>query len=151
MSQKVSASASVLRRRGELAGQDVGQAAFFGFDDGAGVVRDQAAQQGFGVLDVAEVAGAVQAVQAGGGEFGEVADVVQPRGGLEEVGVGAEGRLEGAGPGGDALDVGPAAGKGVGEEGAGEAFGPGCDGLHEVHASQPGRDVHGRGLPSGDV
>jgi len=68
----------VLRRWGELAGQDVGQAAFFGLDDGAGVVRDQAAQQGFGVLGVAEVAGAVQAVQAGGGEFGEVADVVQP-------------------------------------------------------------------------
>jgi len=56
----------------------VGQAAFFGLDDGAGVVRDQAAQQGIGVLGVAEVAGAVQAVQAGGGEFGEVADVVQP-------------------------------------------------------------------------
>jgi hypothetical protein len=32
------------------------------------------------VLDVAEVAGAVQAVQAGDGEFGEVADVVQPAG-----------------------------------------------------------------------
>jgi hypothetical protein len=40
-------------RRGELAGQDVGQAAFFGLDDGAGMVRDQAAQQRFGVLDVA--------------------------------------------------------------------------------------------------
>ena len=53
--------------------------------------------------------------------------------------------------GGDALDVGPATGKGVAEEGAGEAFGPGCDGLHRVHASQLGRDVHGRGLPSGDV
>ena len=91
MSQKVSASASGLRRRGELAGQDVGEAAFFGLDDGAGVVRDQAAQQGFGVLDVAEVAGAVQAVQAGGGEFGEVADVVQPRGGLEQTGVRADG------------------------------------------------------------
>ena len=127
MSQKVSASASGLRRRGELAGQDVGQAAFFGFDDGAGVVRDQAAQHRVGVLDVAEVAGAVQAVQAGVGEFGEVADVVQPGGGLEQVGVGAEGTAEGAGPGGDALDVGPAAGKGVGEEGAGEAFGPGCE------------------------
>jgi len=47
------------RRRGELAGQDVGEAAFFGLDDGAGVVRDQAAQQGLGVLGVAEVAGAV--------------------------------------------------------------------------------------------
>jgi len=34
----------VLRGPGELAGQEVGQAAFFGFDDGAGVVGDQAAQ-----------------------------------------------------------------------------------------------------------
>ena len=48
-----------LGRRGELAGQDVGEAAFLGLDDGAGVVRDQTAQQGFGVLDVAEVASVV--------------------------------------------------------------------------------------------
>ena len=59
--------------------------------------------------------------------------------------------VEGAGPGGDALDVCPAAGKSVGEEGAGEVLGPGCERLHEVHASQLGRDVHGRGLASGDV
>ena len=64
---------------------------------------------------------------------------------------GDRGRLEAAGPGGDALDVGPAAGKSVGEEGAGEVLSPGCERLHEVHASQPGRDVHGRGLASGDV
>ena len=62
-----------------------------------------------------------------------------------------EGRLEGAGPGGDTLDVSPATGKGVGDEGSGEAFGPGCEHLHSVHASQLGRDVHGRGLPSEDV
>jgi hypothetical protein len=100
---------------------------------------------------VAQVPGAVELVQAGDGEAGGVADVVQPGGGLDQVGVGAEGRLEGAGPGGDALHVGPAAGKGVGEEGAGKAFGPGCGDLHEVHASQVGRDVHGRCLPSEDV
>ena len=79
---------------------------------------------GFGVLDVAQVAGAVQAVQAGAGEFGEVADVVQPRGGLQQPGVGTDGGREAAGPGGDALDVGPAAGQGSFEQGAGEAFGP---------------------------
>jgi hypothetical protein len=62
MSQKVSASASDRGRGGggELAGQDVSEAAFFGFDDGAGVVRDQAARHGFGVVDVAEVAGTVR-------------------------------------------------------------------------------------------
>jgi hypothetical protein len=102
----------------------VGQAAFVGLDDGAGVVCDQAAQQGFGVLDVAQVAGAVQAVQASMGEFGEVADVVQPCGGLEELGVGAEGRLEGAGLGGDALDVRPAAGAGAPEGVPGRAVRP---------------------------
>ena len=48
-----------LGRRGELAGQDVSQAAFFSLDDGIGVMRDQAAQQRVGVLDVAQVAGAV--------------------------------------------------------------------------------------------
>ena len=81
----------VLRGRGELAGQDVGQAAFFSLDDGTGVVRDQATQHRVGVLDVEQVAGAVQAVQAGAGEFGEVADVVQPGGGLDQVGVGDRG------------------------------------------------------------
>ena len=116
-----------LGRRGELAVQDVSEAAFFGLDDGAGMVRDQAAQQGFGVLDVAQVAGAVQAVQAGGGEFGEVADVVQPRGGLEQTGVRADRGGEAAGPGGDTLDVRPPAGKSVGEESAGEVLSPGCE------------------------
>ena len=43
---------------------------------------------------------------------------------------------EAAGPGGDALDVGPAAGKSVGEEGAGEVLSPGCEVSHEIHASQ---------------
>jgi hypothetical protein len=37
----------------------VGQAAFFGFDNGTGVVRDQTVQQGVGLLDVAEVAGVI--------------------------------------------------------------------------------------------
>lgn len=112
MSQKVSASASGWG--GGANSRVRTSAAFFSLDDGAGVVSDQAVQHRVGMLDVAQVAGAVQAVQACVGEFGEVSDVVQPRGGLEEIGIGAEGRLEGAGPGGDALHVGPAAGKGVG-------------------------------------
>src|ERR1039458_8355813 len=51
----------VPRGLGELAGHGAGQAAFLGFEDGAGVMRDQTAQHRFGVLDIAEVAGAVQA------------------------------------------------------------------------------------------
>jgi hypothetical protein len=52
-----------LRRGGELQAQDVGESAFSGFDDGAGVVRDQPAQHGVGVWGVAQVAGTVQSVQ----------------------------------------------------------------------------------------
>ena len=75
-------------------------------------------------VDVAQVAGAVQAVHAGLGEFGKVADVVQPGGGLQQLGVSAEGSGKAAGAGGDALDMGPAAGQGSFEQGVGEAFGP---------------------------
>jgi hypothetical protein len=35
-----------VRRGLELEGQDVGESAFPGFDDGAGVVRDQSAEHG---------------------------------------------------------------------------------------------------------
>jgi hypothetical protein len=48
----------------ELAAQLVGQAAFLGFDACAGVMGDQAAQSRVGVLDVAQVAGAVERVEA---------------------------------------------------------------------------------------
>jgi hypothetical protein len=100
----------------ELGAQDVGESAFAGFDDGAGVVCDQPAQQGIGVLGVAQVPGAVELVQAGGGEAGGVADVVQPRGGFQQISVRAENRCQVACPRGDALDVRPAAGQGFAED-----------------------------------
>ena len=108
-------------------------------------MRDQTAQHRVGVLDIAEVAGAVQAMQPGLGEIGKVADVVQPGGGFEQIGVGADGRREAARAGGDSLDVGPAAGKGIGEESAGQGLSLGGECVHEVHARTMGRDVHGRG------
>ena len=74
MSQEVSASASGRGGQGKLASQDMCEPAFFGLDDGAGVMRNQAAQQGFGMASIAEAAGAIQAVQAGGGQVGEVTD-----------------------------------------------------------------------------
>ena len=40
--------------------QDIGESALAGFDDGAGVMGDQPAQQGVGVLDVAQVPGAIE-------------------------------------------------------------------------------------------
>ena len=89
----------------EFQDQDVGESAFFGFHDGTGVVGDQLAQHGVGVAGVAEVTGAVEGVQACRGEAGRVADVVQPGGGFEQIGVSAENRCQVACLGGDALDV----------------------------------------------
>jgi hypothetical protein len=43
----------------ELEGQDVGESAFPGFDDGARVVRNQSAEHGVGVLGVAQVPGSI--------------------------------------------------------------------------------------------
>jgi hypothetical protein len=65
-----------IRCRLELQVQDVGKPAFFGFDDGAGVMGDQPAQDGAGVPGVAQVPGAVELVQARDGQAGRVADVV---------------------------------------------------------------------------
>jgi hypothetical protein len=81
---------------------------FFGFDDGAGVMCDQSAQHGIGVLGVAQVMGAVECVQARRGQVGRVADVMQPCGGFQEFGVSAQNRCQAACPGGDALDMRPA-------------------------------------------
>ena len=108
----------------ELQAQDVGKSAFAGFDDGAGVMGDQPAQHGVGVLGIAKVPSAVQGVQARHGQAGRVADVVQPRGGFQEVGVGAENWCQAACPRGHALDVRPAAGEGFLEECLGETSGP---------------------------
>ena len=108
----------------ELAAQDAGEPAFAGFDEGAGVVGDQPAQHGIGVLGVAQVPGAIELMQTGGGEAGGVADVVQPRGGFQQTGARAGNRCQAACPGGDALDVCPAAGQGFAEECPGELFGP---------------------------
>ena len=113
-----------VRCRVELGTQDVGESAFASFDNGAGVVGDQPAQCGVGVLGVAQVPGAIELMQTGGGEAGGVADVVQPRGGFQQTGVRAGNRCQAACPGGDALDVCPAAGQGFVEECPGELFGP---------------------------
>jgi hypothetical protein len=105
--------------QGRTRAQDTGESAFAGFDDGAGVVCDQPAQHGVGVLGVAQVPGSVELVQAGGGEAWGVADVVQPRGGFDQIGVRAEDRRQAACPGGDALDVRPAASERPGTGGRG--------------------------------
>ena len=108
----------------ELQGQDVGEFAFFGFDDGAGMAGDQPAQHGIGVLGVAQVPGAIELVQAREREAGGVADVVQPRGGFQQIGVSAENRRQTAGPGSDALDVRPTLRERLPKERLGQLFGP---------------------------
>ena len=108
----------------ELGTQDMGESAFGGFDDGAGVVGRPVGTAGVGVLGVAQVPGAVELVQAGGGEAGGVADVAQPRGGFQQPGVRAENRCQAARPVGDALDVRPAAGQRLLEEFPGGAVAP---------------------------
>ena len=124
MSQHVRTLASAYWGGIELQAQDVGKSAFAGFDDGAGVMGDQPAQHGVGVLGIAKVPGAVLGVQARHGQAGRVADVVQPRGGFQEVGVGAENGCQAACPRGHALDVRPAVGEEFLEECLGEMFGP---------------------------
>ena len=57
------------QRRLELLGQDVGESAFFGFDDCVGVMRDQSAQHGVGLMDFAQVTWTVQSVQARQGKI----------------------------------------------------------------------------------
>ena len=77
-----------------------------------------------GVLGVAQVPGAVQGMQARHGQAGRVADVVQPRGGFQEIGISAENRGQAACACGNALDVRPAAGEEFLQECLGEVFGP---------------------------
>jgi hypothetical protein len=77
------------------------------------MVSDEATQHCVGVLGVAQVPGAVEGVQARQGEARRVADVVQPRGGFQEICVGAENWRQAACLSGDALDMRPAAGRGT--------------------------------------
>lgn len=90
---------------------------------------DQPAQLGVGLMDVAQVACAVQGVQARHGKARRVSDVVQPPGRLQEIGVRAQNRCQAACPGGDALDMRPAAGEGHLQECLGEIFGPRASGF----------------------
>ena len=86
-----------------------------GFDEGAGVVGDQPAQRGVGVVGVAQVAGAVEWVEAGRGQAGRVADVVQPPGGFQEIGVSAKNMVPGCVPGRRRLGRAPTGGGGAPE------------------------------------
>jgi hypothetical protein len=83
-------------RRLELQPQDVSKSAFAGFDDGAGVMRDQPAHQSVSMPCVAQIPGAIELVQAREGKAGGVANVVHPRGGFQQIDVSAENRCQAA-------------------------------------------------------
>lgn len=96
-------------RRPEFAYQVSCKAAFLGFDQCAGVMRDHPAQERFGALDVAEVSGAVERMEAGVVKIRRVPNVVQPRCGFNDFGIRAENQSQGLGLRGNALRVRPAA------------------------------------------
>lgn len=111
-------------RWGELAGELGFEAAFAGLVSGAGVIGDQVAQPWVRVLDVAQVPGAVKGVEAGVGDIGGVADVVQPGGSVDEFGVLAQYGGQVVRGGGDALGVCPAARQRLREQRLGELTRP---------------------------
>jgi len=98
------------RRRLKLQAQDLSKSAFASFDDGAGVMGDEPAQHGVAVLGVAQVTGAVECVQARHNKVGCVADIVQPRGSLQQIRVRAENSRQAMYLGGDTLNMRPAPG-----------------------------------------
>ena len=112
-----------VRRGIELQAQDVGKSAFAGFDDGAGVMGDQPAQHGVGVLGVAQVPGAVERVQPCQGQGGRVTDVVQPPAACRRSASGPRtgARLQ---PALRRLGRAPSGGQGLPQERLGEIFGP---------------------------
>ena len=104
--------------------KDIGESVFAGLDDGARLVCDQPARHGIGVLGVAQVPCAIELVQAGGGEAGGVADVVQPRGGFQQISVRAENSRQAVCPRGNSLDVRPPAGEALMEKRLSEMSSP---------------------------
>lgn len=94
---------------GEVARQVVVHTAVPRLDQRAGVVCDESAQGVVGVLDVAEIAGAVQRVKPGRRQLRRVSDVMQPSGGDERFSVIPDDVSDALGLAADALCVRPPA------------------------------------------
>jgi hypothetical protein len=127
----------VAGRRPELAHQVSRKPAFLRFDQCAGVMRNQPAQQRFGACDVAEVPGTVERMEPGAVKIRRVADVVQPRGGFHEFGVPRKKIPQRPGRRGHALRVRPAARERVFQEFAGRILSPRGE-IHELDGSPAG-------------
>jgi len=113
-------------------------------------MRDQTAQDRIGEVRVAQVLGAVERVKAGLGQLGRVADVMQPRSGLKQIGVITEDRRKGSGSRSDPLNMRPTARKRDFEVLTSKLLGP-VGLIHAIKVMAGVRDVHGRGVPSSDV
>jgi hypothetical protein len=74
-------------------------------------MTDEAAQDRICMVHVAQVPGAIERMKTSLGQLRRVADVVQPSGGFEQVGVITENGSQDAGSRGDTLDMSPAAGE----------------------------------------
>jgi hypothetical protein len=98
------------------------------------------------MLGVAKVPGAIELVQAREGKAGGVADVVQPRGGFQQIGVSAE-NGPGRGPARRRSGSAPSGGEEAPAGAPGPAVRPRKPACSCAQARQLRRDVHGRGMP----
>lgn len=127
----------------KLAGQVFSEVALLSLKDGTGVVANEAAQQLIGMLDVAEVASAVEGVEAGDVQLGAVADVVEPRRSFEEIGVLTEDRGKAACPLGYSLGVLPASRQRLFQQCTGNFTRPVGHVSHKADAMRTRLDIHG--------
>jgi hypothetical protein len=105
------------------------------------------------MVDIAQVASAVERMEARSRDVGQVPDVMQPRGSFKQSGVITQGGRQAPRSRGNSLDMRPATWQGNPQKVTGKAFGPGggrCR-VHAINATSRPRDVHGRRVPSQDV
>ena len=140
-----------VRCRVELGTQDVGESAFAGFDDGAGVVGDQPAQHGIGVVGVAQVPDAIELMQAGGGEAGGRSRCRAATRRLAEDRRPCRERVPGRVPEQQRPERAPSAGAKVRGGVPGRAVRPWCQRVRAARLDNCGGTFHGRGRPSEDV
>lgn len=115
----------MLGRLGKLTSQLLRQPPLLRFDDGTRVVSDKAAKHRVRVFDVPQVPSAVEWMELGVRERRRVPDVMQPRGGGQQVAIGAEDRSQRLGLSADPLGVRPASGQRLGQQRLCEGARPG--------------------------
>jgi hypothetical protein len=128
----------------ELVGELIGEASLARLDDGAGVTGHEAREGVVGVGHIAEVTSTVERMEARHGNLWAVADVVQPGGSFEEIGVVTKDGCQRVGLSGNALGVRPATRKWLFQQLTRNFSGPGRYVVHGFDAMGEPKDVHGR-------